>query len=253
MDHEGWTRRTAEVFDSREVVADYAHRTALTPAEEVVLAPVLRPGLRILDLGVGTGRTTASLSRHADRYVGLDLSPGMIEVARQRHPTLELLEGDATDLRRFEDAAFDLVVFSYNGIDYLASADDRARCLDESRRVLEDGGHLVLSSHNARALLRPPARPLTVRNLAVAGRQSLARVADRRVRRAWRRGEGAVIDPARGGLPTWSSSPSRVRDLLAEHGFACRATVPGDLPRPARSATTPWWYYRGQAVGRLPT
>ena len=57
--------------------------------------------------------------------------------------------GDAADLGGFGDGTFDVVVFSYNGIDYLHPVEKRVRCLSEVARVLGRDGVLLLSTHNA--------------------------------------------------------------------------------------------------------
>lgn len=49
---------------------------------------------RIFDFGCGTGRLTAQIAKHGSRVVGLDPSPDMIEVARQKHPTLNFFQAD---------------------------------------------------------------------------------------------------------------------------------------------------------------
>lgn len=77
----------------------------------------------------------------------IDLSAGMIQTARARHPQLGFCQMDATTLA-FAASEFDAALFSYNGIDYIYPAADRARCLAEVCRVLRPGGVLIFSTHN---------------------------------------------------------------------------------------------------------
>src|ERR1044071_8057529 len=49
------------------------------------------PGLRVLDLGCGTGHLLAAL--RPSFGVGVDLSPAMVNVARMNHPDLQLTVG----------------------------------------------------------------------------------------------------------------------------------------------------------------
>lgn len=53
-------------------------------------------GLRVLDIGCGTGRHTIRLARAGNQVTGIDLSPGMLAVARGKLSGLdvELIEGD---------------------------------------------------------------------------------------------------------------------------------------------------------------
>ena len=63
-------------------------------------------GRRTLDLGCGEGRVGAELQRMGHRVIGIDSSPAMVELARERH---EAVVADAGALP-FEDGSFDLVV-----------------------------------------------------------------------------------------------------------------------------------------------
>lgn len=64
-----------------------------------------------LDLGCGTGEFTRALARRARRVVGMDLAPGMIEVARERSvrvPNIEYVVADATTAH-LPEGSFDCV------------------------------------------------------------------------------------------------------------------------------------------------
>src|SRR5262249_11469211 len=138
--------------NSAEVVSYYEGQTELQACEKHLFENHLKPGMAILDIGVGGGRTTPHLSGISGRYVGVDYSKAMVETCRRRFPTLEFRNCDATDMRQFADSAFDAVVFSFNGIDSIRSGEGRARCLAEISRVLTPEGIFIFSSHNARAL-----------------------------------------------------------------------------------------------------
>ncbi len=97
------------------------------------------PAPTCLDLACGTGDITRLL---ADRYpgstvVGLDLTPAMIEIARDitSAPEVEYKEGTMHELP-FEDTSFDIVTGGYA----LRNAPDFDRALDEIHRVLRPGG-----------------------------------------------------------------------------------------------------------------
>lgn len=102
---------------------------------------------RVLDLGVGAGRTTTLLSPHALTYVGLDSSQPMLDRARRAHPAADLRLGDARDVSAYADGSFDVVVFSNNGVDCLQHA-ERPAFFASVRRVLAPGGLLLFSTHN---------------------------------------------------------------------------------------------------------
>jgi SAM-dependent methyltransferase len=91
-------------------------------------------GRRTLDLGCGEGRVSAELARRGHTVVGIDASPAMVELARERH---EALVADAAELP-FEDGSFDLVI-AYMSV---MNLDDPEAGIREAARVLERGGRL---------------------------------------------------------------------------------------------------------------
>jgi SAM-dependent methyltransferase len=101
----------------------------------------------ILDLGVGTGRTVPFFLSLASEYTAVDRLPEMVSVCRSRHPTARVLLGDARTLDDLETGTFQLVNFSYNGIDAV-SHDGRAQILRAVRRVLAPGGQFMFSTLN---------------------------------------------------------------------------------------------------------
>lgn len=234
--------RNLSAFSEPATVDDYARTAGLTPAERALVERFAPPAPQVLDLGVGTGRTTGELRDVSSGYVGIDLSPAMVARARLLHPTADLRVGDAADLGELDTASFDLVLFSYHGIDYLHPDDSRHRCLGEVARVLRPGGVFIASRHSPRTVVRRPATPLTPRSAAIAIYQT-ARLLRRRARqRAVWRGEGYELDPVRGGLVTHYAVPGRVVAEIEAAGFRHLQTLPTDHPRrPNRLASS--WYY----------
>jgi SAM-dependent methyltransferase len=162
-------------------------------------------GRRVLDLGVGAGRTSWLLRLLTDEYVGLDWSPEMAAACREAFPGLDVRAGDARDLATFDDGRFALVVFSYNGIDNL-DHEGRGRVITEAARVLEPGGYFVYST-------------LSKTGLAYQVRPSL------QARR--RPGEGVVRHAARALYHLGSSAGTYRRDLARWRQGMARATDHG--------------------------
>lgn len=236
--------RNRDQFDRPDVIDDYASMPGLTPCEHDLFTTYVPAGATVLDLGVGTGRTTAWLSQRASRYLGIDYAPAMVAAARRLHPDAEIREGDASDLSDLADGEFDVVVFSYNGIDYVDD-EARSRCLAEIHRVLVPGGTFVFSSHNPRHLLVSGAgvQGSAARRAAAVGVMTGRRLLTRVPHPVFRHGQGWVLDHVRGGLHTHMATPAHVTEELERHGFTPVARANGDQPARASWYRTPWWYY----------
>jgi ubiquinone/menaquinone biosynthesis C-methylase UbiE len=102
---------------------------------------------RILEVGIGTGLNLSHYPPDAT-LTGVELSPAMLAIARQRAADLgrdvDLREGDAEHLP-FDDATFDTVVCALA----LCTIPDPAAAIAEMRRVLVPGGRLLLLDHIA--------------------------------------------------------------------------------------------------------
>ena len=102
---------------------------------------------RVLEVGVGTGLSLPTYGRHLE-IVGIDLSPEMLEKARERvaaeglDNVAELHEMDASDLK-FPDASFDTVVAMY----VMTVVPDPEKVMRELSRVCRPGGEVIIVNH----------------------------------------------------------------------------------------------------------
>lgn len=131
--------------------SDYArHRQGFPPRfyELIAREGLFRPGIRVLDLGTGTGTVARSLAMRGAEVLGIDPAPGQIATARQ----LAEQEGLAAHARFEEglaertgqpDAAFDLVVAAQCWHWF-----DRNLAAAEARRVLKPGGALLICHYD---------------------------------------------------------------------------------------------------------
>jgi ubiquinone/menaquinone biosynthesis C-methylase UbiE len=105
----------------------------------------------MLDVGIGGGRTTLHFASLVKECVGVDYSESMVRACEARFPnrpvSVSFHVADARSMDFLGDEVFDVVLFSFNGIDCMPH-EDRLRTLREIRRVLGNGGLLFFSSHN---------------------------------------------------------------------------------------------------------
>jgi ubiquinone/menaquinone biosynthesis C-methylase UbiE len=128
-----------------------------------------------LEVAVGTG-LNLPLYPLAVRLTGIDLSPAMLGIARDRAGKL----GRATDLRvadahalPFSDASFDTVVCTFS----LCAIPDGRLAIAEMKRVLKPGGVLLLADHVAGSTwpVRAIQRLLEVLTVPLGGEHFLRR------------------------------------------------------------------------------
>ena len=104
-----------------------------------------RPGDRVLDIACGTGivaRLAQALVGPSGTVVGVDVSPGMLEVARKVGPEVTWHDGSALALPVADGERFD-VVTCQQGLQFFP---DRAAAASEMRRALGPGGRLAVAT-----------------------------------------------------------------------------------------------------------
>lgn len=114
-------------------------------ADDLIDRAMVGPGDRVLDVACGTGIVArrAAARTGAGAVTGLDISRGMLAVARTTEtdgPDITWVEGDALRLP-FPDRSFE-VVFCQQGLQFFP---DRRQAIAEMYRVLVPGGRVAIS------------------------------------------------------------------------------------------------------------
>jgi ubiquinone/menaquinone biosynthesis C-methylase UbiE len=138
-------------------------RSRLLPAlQRKALAELrLRAGDRVLDVACGAGALVVEVAPRVDRAVGVDLSEGMLQLARSRLraagevPNVEFLQGPS-DALPFDDGSFTALVCTTA----LHHFPDPQGSIDEMARVLAPGGRLVIGDACRDSLATKLADPL---------------------------------------------------------------------------------------------
>jgi phosphatidylethanolamine/phosphatidyl-N-methylethanolamine N-methyltransferase len=135
-------------YDRLAKVYDFFFGAILQPGRvRAVLSIAPRPGLRVLELGIGTG-LTAPLYPRDWFVVGVDLSSAMLIQARKRigelgpDTSVHLLQTDGGQLP-FDDESFDVVLVPY----VMSVVPDPIGVGRELRRVCRPSGQIILLNH----------------------------------------------------------------------------------------------------------
>ncbi|HTT53428.1 MAG TPA: class I SAM-dependent methyltransferase [Streptosporangiaceae bacterium] len=158
--------KTEELKAAHDVLAELyagrlAHALDSMPAEQAVLGlfcDLTRAaglGTDVGDVGCGTGRLEPYLAERGLTPRGIDLSPGMIRVARRDHPGFVFDVADVRDLP-FGDASLAGLVCWYS-LMFLAPG-DRPAAFSELARVVRPGGYLVTAFKAGDSQLRRAGR-----------------------------------------------------------------------------------------------
>lgn len=135
------------VYDKLSSVYDLIFGPILHPGRLLALERIgIRPGDRVLEVGVGTG-INASLYPRFCHVTGIDFSASMLEKARARIrrkglPHIRLIQMDAAALK-FADESFDVVYAPY----LVNCVPDPIKVVSEMQRVCRPGGKIVILNH----------------------------------------------------------------------------------------------------------
>jgi phosphatidylethanolamine/phosphatidyl-N-methylethanolamine N-methyltransferase len=137
----------AGVYEKLASVYDLTFGPLLHPGRiQAIQRMGIKPGDRILEVGVGTGINLA-LYPPACTIAGIDLSGNMLEKARERAVKkgirdVRLLQMDAADIK-FPNDAFDIVYAPY----LISVVSDPVRVANEMCRVCRPGGKIIFLNH----------------------------------------------------------------------------------------------------------
>jgi SAM-dependent methyltransferase len=159
MTEPSYLRTTRAAYDAVAVVYAERFRTALDaqPLDRALLAAFAElvraaDAGPVADLGCGPGRVTAHLHSLGVAAFGVDLSPAMVALAREAHPSLRFDEGSMTALD-LTDGVLGGILAWYS---IIHTPPERLPVVfAEFHRVLAPGGHLLLAFQAGGAPLGP--------------------------------------------------------------------------------------------------
>ncbi|MGO8763054.1 MAG: class I SAM-dependent methyltransferase, partial [Desulfobaccales bacterium] len=140
-------------YELAKIVEYFANEDSLQEPEIVILNMLKEElkDMKMLDIGVGGGRTTYYFAPLVKEYVGIDYSSGMIEACNNKYyninNNISFIQCDVRNMSIFENDTFDFILCSFNGMDYI-SFDDRFKALKEIKRTAKNNAYFCFSSLN---------------------------------------------------------------------------------------------------------
>jgi phosphatidylethanolamine/phosphatidyl-N-methylethanolamine N-methyltransferase len=137
----------AKTYEKLANIYDFTFGPALHPGRvDAIRRMSIKPGDRVLEVGVGTGINAALYPRDCS-VTGVDLSDSMLEkaherIARKGLRNVRLMQMDAANLK-FADETFDIVYAPY----VISVVPDPVAVTREMHRVCRTGGRIVILNH----------------------------------------------------------------------------------------------------------
>lgn len=152
MDGLEYTKKHYNLDANIKRYSDAIEEVGLWNSEKIMFEKYIKKTDKILDLGCGAGRTTINLYKNGyTNIIGLDIADKLIEFAKDYSKKINLdidfVVGDATKLE-YPDNTFDVVIFSYNGMQCIPGLENRKNVLKEVNRVLKTGGYYIFTAHD---------------------------------------------------------------------------------------------------------
>jgi ubiquinone/menaquinone biosynthesis C-methylase UbiE len=154
---------SAELYDA--IYAGFKDYAAEVERIAALLRSVNPQARSVLDVACGTGEHAARLAAaHGLSVDGLDLDPGLLRIARQKHPAGRFFEADMSDFAL--EQRYDVILCLFSSIGYLRTLDRVQRALECFRRHLNPTGIAVIEPWFAPGELDPSR---TTRQAAIVG------------------------------------------------------------------------------------
>ena len=130
-----------EYDEDNRLVQDRGHNVEYLTTMRYV-EKFLKPGMKILEIGAGTGRYSIALAKMGYDVTAVDLTPKHVEMMKAKSKRLKNFRctvADALDLSMFEDKSFDMVL-NFGPMYHLFNKKDKNKAIAETLRVAKTNG-----------------------------------------------------------------------------------------------------------------
>ena len=99
---------------------------------------------KIIDIGAGTGRYSVALAEEGYDVTAVELVKYNLGILKKKGSTVKAYQGNAMNLKRFEDESFDVALL-FGPMYHLFSHEDKLKALSEAKRVTRTGGTILVA------------------------------------------------------------------------------------------------------------
>ena len=99
---------------------------------------------KILDIGAGTGKYSINLANDGYDVTALELVKHNLKVIEKNSDKVKVIQGNATDLSKFKDESFDIVLL-FGPMYHLITKEEKISALNEAKRITKKGGIIMVA------------------------------------------------------------------------------------------------------------
>lgn len=152
MDQQTANQIITQLAKDYDNIAEHFSHTRMNQWYEVsyLIEQYIEPGQLILDMGCGNGRVADLVDEIKARYIGIDVSEKLVNVAQQLRPQHKFYTGNMLKTE-FEDNTFDhiLMIASFH---HLPGKEMRLVALEETKRIVKPRGYIIMTNWNLHRL-----------------------------------------------------------------------------------------------------
>jgi SAM-dependent methyltransferase len=136
------------IYSLKGIAPYYAREPLFPPEIQILIKHKAEFEAKIvLDIGVGTGRTSKYIAPYCKRYIGIELNQDMLDLFSEKLPQIELVHCDMREFYKLNKDKFDFVFGPYSAFDSLNHA-DRVKMFHDIHGMMQPNGMFVFATHN---------------------------------------------------------------------------------------------------------
>lgn len=102
----------------------------------------IRAGIKVLDIGAGTGRYSVALANEGYDVTAVELVKYNLGILKKKASTVHAMQGNAMNLKKLQDESFDVTLL-FGPMYHLFGFEDKSKALGEAKRVTKKGGVIL--------------------------------------------------------------------------------------------------------------